>query len=126
MHKQTGKQKILIVEDYADTRFLLKTWLERHGYLVLEAGDGGEAVEIAKREHPNLILMDFHLPTLDGFVATTYIRQKEELRDVPIIAMTAHSKQYSQDVAMAAGCNDYMEKPLNFDQLDTTINRWLK
>lgn len=126
MQKHAGKHKILVVEDYADTRFLLKTWLERQGYLVLEADDGGQAVEIAGREHPNLILMDFHLPTLDGFVATHYIRQKEELRDVPIIAMTARSKQYSHDVAMAAGCNDYMEKPIDFDQLDTTINRWLK
>lgn len=125
MHKQRSKQSILVVDDYEDIRELMKTQLERWGYLVLEAADGREAVLVAEREHPDLILMDFNLPILDGFVATQYIRQREELRDVPIVAVTAHNKEYSQKVAMAAGCNDYLEKPVDFENLDLVIKRWL-
>ncbi|MGI8565315.1 MAG: response regulator, partial [Pyrinomonadaceae bacterium] len=68
-------QTVLVVEDYDDNRLMLKTLLERRGYSVLEAVNGEEAVEMAQREHPDLILMDINLPLLDGFVATQYIRQ---------------------------------------------------
>jgi CheY-like chemotaxis protein len=120
-----SKESILIVDDYEDIRELMKTQLEHWGYRVLEAADGREAVLVAEREHPDLILMDFNLPILDGFVATQYIRQRDDLRNVPIVAVTAHSKEYSQRVAMAAGCNDYLEKPVDLEHLDLVIKRWL-
>jgi CheY-like chemotaxis protein len=125
MENQTTKQSILVVDDYDDIRELVKVRLEKLGYLVLEATDGQQAVELAEREHPNLILMDFNLPILDGFVATTYIRQLDDMRDVPIVGLTAHGKDYSRSLAIASGCNDYLEKPIDFDHLDSVIKRWL-
>jgi CheY-like chemotaxis protein len=125
MRKQQTKESILVVDDYDDIRELLKMQLEHWGYLVFEAGDGGDAVLVAKREHPDLILMDLNLPTLDGFVATRYIREIDELRNVPIVALTAHNKEYSQKVAIAAGCNDYLEKPVDFGDLALVIKRLL-
>ena len=125
MEKQTTKQSILVVDDYDDIRELVKVRLEQLGYVVLEATDGQQAVKLAEQEHPNLILMDFNLPILDGFVATRYIRQLDDMRDVPIVGLTAHGKEYSRSLAIASGCNDYLEKPLDFDELDSIIKRWL-
>jgi CheY-like chemotaxis protein len=125
MQREKLKQSILVVDDYDEFRKLLRIRLEQRGYLVLEAADGQEAVEVAKRELPDLILMDFNLPILDGFIATQYIRQLDTLRNVPIVGVTAHGKEYSQNVALAAGCNDYLEKPLDFEELYLVINRWL-
>ena len=122
---QTNKQSILVVDDYDDIRELLSTRLKRLGYRVLEAADGKAAVDLAEREHPNLILMDFNLPILDGFVATKYIRQLDQLQDVPIVGMTAHGKDYSRSLAIASGCNDYLEKPLDLNELDQVLKRYL-
>jgi CheY-like chemotaxis protein len=124
MEKET-KQSILVVDDYDDIRELMKTGLEQLGYLVFEAADGKQAVELAEREHPDLILMDFNMPVLDGFVATCYIRQLENMRDVPIVGLTAHGKEYSRNLAVASGCDDYLEKPIDFDELELVIKRWL-
>jgi CheY-like chemotaxis protein len=125
MRKQQSKESILVVDDYDDIRELMKMQLEHWGYLVFEAADGWEAVSVAKREHPDLILMDLNLPTLDGFIATQYIRELDELRNVPIVAVTAHNREYSQKVAIAAGCDDYLEKPVDFKHLDLVIKRLL-
>jgi len=125
MQREKLKPSILVVDDYDEFRKLLRIRLEQRGYLVLEAADGQEAVEVAERELPDLILMDFNLPILDGFIATQYIRQLDTLRNVPIVGVTAHGKEYSQNVALAAGCNGYLEKPLDFEELYLVINRWL-
>lgn len=125
MKKKAAGQSILVVEDYDDIREVMKAWLKESGYLVFEAADGREAVEVAEREHPNLILMDFNLPVLDGFVAAQYIRQVDDMRDVPIVGLTLQGKGYSQSLAIASGCNEYLEKPINFDHLDLIINRLL-
>ena len=125
MQSEKLKQSILVVDDYDEFRQLLRIRLEERGYLVLEAADGQEAVEVAERELPDLILMDFNLPILDGFIATQYIRQLDTLRNVPIVGVTAHGKEYSKKVALTAGCNDYLEKPLDFEELFLVINRWL-
>lgn len=125
MQREKLKQSILVVDDYDEFRKLLRIRLEQRGYLVLEAADGQKALEVAERELPDLILMDFNLPILDGFIATQYIRQLATLRNVPIVGVTAHGKEYSQNLALAAGCNDYLEKPLDFEELYLVINRWL-
>jgi CheY-like chemotaxis protein len=116
---------IMVVEDFEDNRFMMRRLLEMSGYQVLEAVNGEEAVEIAKRERPSLILMDLSLPLLDGLAATRRIRQEAELRDVPIVAVSAHDTADFHADALAAGCNDYVTKPIDFDQLEALLGKLL-
>jgi two-component system, cell cycle response regulator DivK len=116
---------IMIVEDYDDTRLLLKQGLELLGYSVLEASNGQEAVDIADREHPDLILMDLDLPILDGIAATQRIRQQSHMESVPIVAVTAYPMSYSRVKAFAKGCNEYMPKPIDMSELANLVNRYL-
>ena len=116
---------IMVVEDYDDTRELLKQELEGLGYIVLEACNGQEAVDIAGREHPDLILMDLDLPILDGIAATQCIRQKPELERVPIVAVTAYPMSYSHVKAFAKGCDEYMRKPIDLSELEKIVMRYL-
>jgi two-component system cell cycle response regulator DivK len=116
---------VMVVEDFEDNRFMMRRLLEMSGYRVLEAVNGEEAVELAKRERPGLILMDLSLPQLDGLAATRRIRQYPELRDVPIVAVSAHDTADFHADALAAGCNDYVTKPIDFDQLEALLSRLL-
>src|SRR5215213_970831 len=116
---------IMVVEDYDDTRALLKFGLEGMGYSVLEASNGQEAVDIAHRERPDLILMDLDLPILDGIAATQRIRQQEHMESVPIVAVTAYPLSYSRVKAFAKGCNEYMPKPIDMSELERVVNRYL-
>jgi CheY-like chemotaxis protein len=118
-------QTVMVVEDFEDNRFMMRRLLEMSGYRVLEAINGEEAVEIARREHPSLILMDLSLPLLDGLAATRRIRQVEELSRIPIVAVSAHDTADFHADALAAGCNDYVTKPIDFDQLEALLNRLL-
>lgn len=124
-NKRDISRTILVVEDFADTRELIGMWLRSRGYTVIEAADGPEAVELAGREHPDLVLMDVSLPTLDGLSATRRIRQIKEVGDVPVVACSAHSAAEWADRALAAGCNDYVSKPVDFDALEGAITRLL-
>src|SRR5918998_1907434 len=116
---------VLVVEDFEDNRFMMRRLLEMSGYQVLEAINGEEAIELARRERPSLILMDLSLPLLDGLAATRRIRQHEDLRDVPIVAVSAHDTADFHADALAAGCNDYVTKPIDFDQLEALLGRLL-
>ena len=116
---------VMVVEDFEDNRFMMRRLLEMSGYRVLEAVNGEEAVELAHRERPGLILMDLSLPQLDGLAATRRIRQYPELRDVPIVAVSAHDTADFHADALAAGCNDYVTKPIDFDQLEALLIRLL-
>jgi len=118
-------QTILLVEDYDDTRLMLKKALESKGYRVLEAVNGQEAVEIVGREHPDLILMDLDLPVLDGIAATQRIRSQAQLNEVPIIAVTAYPLSFTHIKAFAKGCNEYMAKPIDFERLGAMLDRFL-
>lgn len=115
---------ILIVEDYEDTREFMKFLLENHGYQVIEAGDGIEAIERFKKIHPDLILMDISLPIVDGLTATKAIRESRRGEDIPIIAITAFGNLYLEK-AMEAGCNELINKPLDIDSLETVLHRYL-
>ena len=115
----------MIVEDYDDTRILLRRVLERLGYTVLEASNGQEAVDIADREHPDLILMDLDLPILDGIAATQRIRKQPEMEKVPIVAVTAYPMSYTHVKAFAKGCNEYMAKPIDTTELERLVTRYL-
>ena len=111
--------KILIVEDYDDTREFMHFMLELFGYDVLEATDGREAVESATKNHPDLILMDIGLPIMDGIMATEQIRQLEKGSDVPVVAVTAHIN--CRQKALKAGCNDVIFKPVEPEYLKKVI-----
>jgi len=126
MTNEKSTRTIMIVEDYDDTRELLKQSLEGLGYSVLEAINGQEAVDIADREHPDLILMDLDLPILDGIAATQRIRQQSHMESVPIVAVTAYPMSYSRVKAFAKGCNEYMAKPIDMSELENLVNRYLR
>ncbi len=116
---------VMVVEDFEDNRFMMRRLLEMSGYRVLEAVNGEEAVELAYRERPHLILMDLSLPQLDGLAATRRIRQYPDMKDVPIVAVSAHDTADFHADALAAGCNDYVTKPIDFDQLEALLSRLL-
>ena|SRR6188474_3518944 len=116
-------RKILVVEDYDDTRYFLKQLLEKKGYQVVEATNGQEAIEIAQREHPDLIVMDLDLPLLDGIGATQYLRQQTDTKDLPIVAVTAYPMSFTRVKAFAKGCDEYLPKPIDFDELDKVLMR---
>jgi CheY-like chemotaxis protein len=116
---------ILVVEDFEDNRFMMRRLLEMSGYRVVEAVNGEEAVTLACSELPELILMDLSLPQLDGLAATRRIRQHPELKEVPIVAVSAHDTADFHADALAAGCNDYVTKPIDFDELEALLNRLL-
>ncbi len=118
--------RVLVVEDHEDTRFMLKTMLEMRGLSVVEATDGEAAIAAAERERPDLILMDSNLPLLDGLAATRRIRQSASpARAVPIIFLSGHAQPAAQAAAFAAGCDDYLVKPFDFDEMDRTLARHL-
>jgi len=124
MPNENSARTIMVVEDYDDTRMLLKKGLEGLGYSVLEASNGQEAVDIAAREHLDLILMDLDLPILDGIIATQQIRQQSDLR-VPIVAVTAYPMSYTHVKAFAKGCDEYMRKPIDISDLESVVRRYL-
>ena len=116
---------VLVVEDFEDNRFMMRRLLEMAGYRVIEATDGEEAIDLAHRERPALILMDLSLPRMDGLAATRRIRLNPELGDVPIVAVSAHDSADFHAEAIAAGCRDYVAKPIDFDELDALLTRVL-
>ena len=119
------KELFLVVEDFEDSRFMMRRLLEMAGHNVVEATDGEQAVKVALSEHPDLILMDLSLPKLDGLAATRASRARTDLRHIPIVAVSAHDGAESREAALAAGCNEYVTKPIDFDQLTLLINRFL-
>ena len=119
------QKTVMVVEDYDDTRMMLKQVLETKGYRVLEAVNGREAVEIAEREQPDMILMDLDLPILDGIAATQRIRKQPAMSGVPIIAITAYPLAFTHVKAFAEGCNEYMAKPIDFEQMDKIFEQYL-
>ncbi len=122
---ETPGSTVMVVEDYDDTRVMMRKVLEHRGYRVVEATNGREAVELAASECPDLILMDLDLPILDGIQATNAIRRMEALCDVPIIAVTAYPMSYTHVKAFAEGCNEYVSKPIDFDRMDELLSRYL-
>ena len=116
---------VLIVEDFEDTRYLMRLELERRGFRVLEARNGAEGVDIAARERPNIVLMDIGLPVMDGIEATRHIREHEEMRDLLVVALTAHHETEYRANALAAGCDAYLTKPVDFDWLIDLLGRLL-
>jgi len=118
-------QTVLIVDDSDDVRELMRMQLLFAGYRVLEACDGAEAVETAKRECPDLILMDINMPIMDGITATRLLRQVEEMFDVVIVAFTAHTSDGYRTLALAAGCDAFVNKTQSIHHLADTVRCFL-
>ena len=112
---------VLVAEDDADIRLMMLTLLRMKGYKTAEARDGQETLEVARGQRPDVILMDLQLPHLNGFNVARILRQTEGFRDVPIIVVSAHDPAKHRNLALAAGCNAYVQKPIDFDSLDGLI-----
>jgi CheY-like chemotaxis protein len=115
--------KVLLVEDTEDNRQMMRRLLEMSGYQVVEAINGEEAVRLASEAKPGIILMDLSLPLIDGLTATRRIRSLPDLRKVPIIAVSAHDTADFHSEALAAGCNAYITKPIDYPELEDIVNR---
>jgi two-component system cell cycle response regulator DivK len=114
---------ILVADDTEDIRLMIKVKLEHSGHTVVEAADGREAVELAIRERPDVILMDMSMPVMDGIEATRYLRQQFATSNMPIIAVTAHCGDPAwHRRALAAGCVECVGKPVDFKKLERLIN----
>lgn len=121
------KSTILVAEDDEDNRFIMKMLLEMRGYRVVTAANGHEAIASAERERPDLILMDLRMPVLNGLATTRQLRLHADarLRQLPVIALSAYDAAQHRAVAIAAGCNDYATKPIDYDALEKLIETFL-
>jgi two-component system, cell cycle response regulator DivK len=117
---------VLLVEDTEDNRFMMRRLLEMTGYRVIEAMNGEEAVRLAESECPQLILMDLSLPVIDGLAATRLIRKLPHCGTTPIIAVSAHDTSDFQLEAINAGCNSYVTKPIDFNELEELISKLIQ
>jgi CheY-like chemotaxis protein len=117
--------KILYVEDNDDNVYVVKNRLGRVGFTVLVAGDGEQGLVMATAERPDLILMDLSLPVLDGWEATRRLKADGATKDIPVIALSAHAMAGDREKALAAGCDDYDTKPIDFARLRAKIQALL-
>ena len=118
--------KVLYVEDNDDNVYMLKMRLELLGdFEVLAAEDGEKGCEMAAAERPDIILMDLEMPVIDGWEATRRLRSNPQTRDIPVIALSAHALAGERERALAAGCNEFDSKPIEFDRLVATLRRIL-
>lgn len=116
---------VLLVEDTEDNRQMMKKLLELSGFRVVEAINGEEAVRAAATERPRLILMDLSLPLIDGLAATRRIRQLPGMKRLPIVAVSAHDTADFHADALAAGCDAYITKPIDYPELEDIVNQLL-
>lgn len=125
---EEAKMRILLVEDTVINQTVAKAFLSKLGYEILIANNGAEALELLAQQTVNLILMDIHMPVMDGFQATSALRAREKaesLKRTPIIALTADALEGSREQMLAAGMDEYVSKPVNFKELETVILRFL-
>ncbi|HVF57559.1 MAG TPA: response regulator [Pyrinomonadaceae bacterium] len=131
VYEQTAVSKtILVVEDYDDTREMVRRFLEVKGYRVVEGVNGEQGLIVAMTERPDLILMDLKMPVIDGFTATRMIRELDDLGDVPVVAITADGSRgrdfYNNVDELGIGRIEYLSKPLDFDKLEQLLDSLLR
>jgi len=117
--------KILLIEDHEMNRDMLSRRLKRKGYEVLEAGDGLEGIDMANDSLPDLILMDMSLPELDGWEATRRLKADPKTQNIPILGLSAHAMSGDRQKGLAAGCDDYDTKPIDFKRLLGKVEQFL-
>jgi two-component system cell cycle response regulator/two-component system cell cycle response regulator DivK len=116
-------QTVLVVDDNALNRELLRLVLEQQGYAVVEATTAEEALTMVRDAHPDLVLMDCHLPGMDGLSATRELKGLEATCSIPVVAVTAHAMPGDRERALAAGCNEYISKPVDFSRLIDIVSK---
>ena len=121
-----NKPTVLVVDDNADTRVVVRWMLERWGYRVVEASDGREALEKTVEHRPDLVVMDLSMPVADGYEAVRAIRSREEFSALPVIAVTAFDRAVARDEAEAAGFDHYLSKPIDFKRLEVLVEKLTK
>jgi two-component system cell cycle response regulator DivK len=122
----TNNILILYVEDNAENRLLIRRILEAEGYTVAEAENANRAIEFVKTQTPDLILMDINMPDMDGYTLTAQMKTLPALFDVPIVALTANVMRGDRERTLAAGCDGYIQKPVDVDALPDQISRFLR
>lgn len=125
MTSSDTKATILYVEDNPDNRTLVRRILLSEDYSLLEAVNGSDALNILKNERPDLILMDINMPDMDGYTLTAKIRALSGFERVPILALTANVMRGDKEKTLEAGCDGYIQKPLDIDQLLREVERFL-
>ena len=119
-------KRILYIEDNPENRLLMRRVLMAEGYLVEEANDGNSGLQKASESPPDLILMDINLPEIDGYEVTARLKQLPNMTGVPIIAVTANVMKGDREKTLAAGCDGYIQKPIDIDLLPSQIESFLK
>lgn len=114
---------VLLIEDNEQNRYLATFLLEAHGYRVVWARDGAQGIELARDLKPDLVLLDIQLPTLDGYGVARALRTIDTLETTPIVAVTSYAMVGDREKALAAGCNGYIEKPIDPDTFVTELER---
>ena len=118
--------KILYIEDSPSNRLLVRRILLAEDYDVLEAEDGIVGMDIARQEHPALILMDMNLPDVDGYEMTRRIKAMPKIADIPVVAMTANVMEGDREKTLSAGCVGYIPKPIDVDELPQQVARFIR
>ena len=119
------KGKILVIEDNEQNLYLMRFILEKNGYQVVTARDGQAGIEAACRERPDLILLDIQLPVMDGYEVARRLKERPESKDIPIVAVTSFAMAGDREKTLAAGCQSYIEKPINPDTFMSEIEEYL-
>ena len=122
----TNNILILYVEDNRENRLLIRRILEAEGYIVAEAENAAEALEFVSSQTPDLILMDINLPNVDGYTLTTQMKDLPEIANVPIIALTSNVMKGDRERTLSVGCDGYIQKPIDVDELPKQISIYLK
>lgn len=127
MSSDTSKSgtRVLLVEDYEDTRAMYAAYLRHQGYEIVEAGDGTQAQEAAVTTRPDIVVMDMALPDVDGWEVTARLKDDERTRDIPVVALTGHGLAEHKRRAREVGCDGFLLKPCLPDALDAEIRRIL-
>ena len=120
------KQRVLIVEDNEMNIKLFRDLLEAHGYETMQTKDGLEALKMARARRPDLILMDIQLPEVSGLEITRWLKQDQDLQNIPIIAVTAFAMRGDEERIRAGGCQGYLPKPISVEKLLSTVKQFLK
>jgi two-component system, cell cycle response regulator DivK len=120
------RASILYVEDNAENRLLIRRVLDAEGYAVSEAESAIQALRVLHDQMPDLILMDINMPDIDGYTLTAHLKSRPDVKQIPIIAMTANALKGDRERSLAAGCDGYIEKPVNVDTLTDQIGYFLQ
>jgi two-component system, cell cycle response regulator DivK len=116
---------VLLVEDNEVNRYLVRFVLEKGGFRVITAGNGREAIELARVDRPDLILMDIQMPVMDGYEATVQLKADAQLQDIPVVALTAYAMPHEREQAMAAGCAGHIEKPIDTRTFNAQVSAFI-